>query len=76
MNAIAEFTSSSMLCALVQRSPREIAKAANALGIVPALALNNVQHYSSDQVDQIVKHFRENQSTQAMQATHPPTLQR
>ena len=59
MQTTQEFHSVGHMSALMQRSPREIGKAAELLGVKPAMKLNGVDHYDAEQLEQLLEHFRE-----------------
>ena len=63
MNTAQEYHSTGHLCQLLQRSPRAIAKAAEGLGIAPALKLNGIGHWDADQTEKLIDHFRDRQDT-------------
>lgn len=53
-----EIMSTGRLCALLQRSTRDIEVGAAALGIAPEMIINGVAHWSTTQADDIARHFR------------------
>ena len=58
MQAQQEYHSTGHLCQLLQRSPREVSRAAEEMGIAPALKLNGIGHYDADQTESLIAHFR------------------
>lgn len=45
-------------CSLLQRTPRAISTAAEQLGIVARIRINNVPHYDADQLETLMGYFR------------------
>ena len=53
-----DFISIGQLAAHLQQSVRAIERAANKLGLKPALRLNMIPHFSGDQVEKLTKELR------------------
>lgn len=45
------------VCQTLQRAPGHIRKAADKLGIKPAVLLNGIPHYADEAVEQLRRHF-------------------
>ncbi len=54
-----DYVSSGKAACMTQRSPREVATAAKAIGVHPVFTLNGVTYYSGDAVEKLLAHFRE-----------------
>lgn len=63
MNATKELNSIGRLCGLLQRSPNEIRKAADELGITAAVRINAVDHFDGTSADLLFEHFRKQTPT-------------
>ena len=62
MNATAadrDYVSIGALAATLQQSVRSIERAAQKLGIVPAMRLNSVPHFDANQVERLTAMFRD-----------------
>lgn len=65
MSTTAELNSIGYVCQLVQRTPRAIHAAAEALGIEPTVKINGVPHYDADQLELLNDFFKDQRERSA-----------
>ena len=53
-----DFTSIGSFCAMLQVSMRRVEKAANELGIVPAVTLDRIPYFDAEQVERLTARLR------------------